>query len=69
MPERTYTTQEGEAWDEIARKVYGTEKLMHVLLDANPNLRHYLTLPGNTQVVCPEVEIETVPEVLPPWKR
>ena len=64
-----YITQEGECWDEIAKKVYGTEKLMHVLLEANSDLRKYLILPGNTKVICPEVEVETLPEVLPPWKR
>ena len=69
MAERIYITQEGEAWDEISRKVYGTEKLMHVLLEANPDLRHHLTLPGNTRIVCPEIEPRNLPEVLPPWKR
>ncbi len=69
MAEKIYITQEGEAWDEIAKKVYGTEKLMHVLLSANPDLREYLILPGNTKVVCPEVEVKSMPEVLPPWKR
>ena len=69
MAEKIYITQEGECWDEIAKKVYGTEKLMHVLLSANPDLRNYLVLPGGLEIVCPEVEVETLPEVLPPWKR
>ena len=69
MAEKIYITQEGECWDEIAKKVYGTEKLMHVLISANPDLRNYLVLPGGLKIVCPEVEVETLPEVLPPWKR
>jgi len=69
MAEKIYITQEGECWDEISKKVYGTEKLMHVLLEANPELRNYLILPGNAKVVCPEVEVENLPKVLPPWKR
>ena len=69
MAERTYITQESECWDEISKKVYGTEKLMHVLLEANPGLRNYLFLPGGVEVVCPDVGLEIIPEVLPPWKK
>jgi len=69
MAERIYITQEGECWDEISKKVYGTEKLMHVLLKANPSLKDQLILPGNSKIICPEVEIETLPKALPPWKR
>lgn len=31
-----YTTIQGDMWDSIAKKVYGTEKAMDILMKANP---------------------------------
>ena len=32
----TYTTIQGDMWDSIAKKVYGTERAMDILMKANP---------------------------------
>ncbi len=64
----TYTTTQGDMWDFIAKRVYGTESAMNVLLSAN--LKHI-----NTVVFSAGVEL-TVPDYsaptsssLPPWRR
>ena len=31
----TYTTKQGETWDEVSYKVYGTDEFTHILLKAN----------------------------------
>lgn len=36
---RTYTTIQGDMWDGIAKKIYGTENGINVLLEANLKYR------------------------------
>ena len=33
---KQYQTIQGDMWDSIAKKVYGTEKAMELLMQANP---------------------------------
>ena len=63
-----HTTSHNEAWDEIAKKYYGSEHYMHLLLEANPQLSGYELLPANLQVLVPE-KPETLETKLPIWKR
>lgn len=34
----TYKTKQGETWDEVSYKVYGTDEFTHILLKANLTL-------------------------------
>ena len=63
-----YTTIQGDMWDGIAKKVYGTETAMNVLLDANPE--HIGTVVFSTGIVLdvPNYTAPT-PDLLPPWRR
>lgn len=31
----TYKPKQGETWDEVSYRVYGTDEFMHILLNAN----------------------------------
>jgi len=64
-----YTTSHNEAWDQIAKKYYGDENFMHLLLEANPELARYELLPANLKVVVPEKPQEIKTQKLPIWKR
>ncbi len=64
-----YTTRHNDAWDAIAKKYYGDENFMHLLLEANPELAEYELLPANLKVVVPEKPEEVKIDKLPIWKR
>ena len=64
---RKYTTIQGDMWDGIARKVYGHERHMNVLLDANPEYRDIWVFPSDIILNCPEV-LAVKPSRLPPWR-
>lgn len=64
---RNYTTIQGDMWDGIARKVYGYERHMNVLLDANPEYRDIWVFPSDIVLKCPEVSA-VKPSRLPPWR-
>ena len=61
--------KEGEQWDEVAKRALGAERYMTDMLRANPGYRYYVTLPGGLELTVPEVESDTTPSNLPPWKR
>lgn len=65
----TRKTVQGEAWDQIAKTEWGDEKLMHHLLEANPDLMDVVLFSGNDTIVIPEVSTEEIVGLnLPPWK-
>nr|DAW06727.1 MAG TPA: baseplate wedge protein [Caudoviricetes sp.] len=55
-------------WDGIAFKVYGSEAYMNVLLEANQEYAHYVILPANLILKCPDANIRAAIN-LPPWRR
>lgn len=48
---RKYTTMQGDMWDAISLHVYGTEKLMHLLIEANHEHRNTATPPFSRRIV------------------
>jgi len=64
-----HKTIRGETWDILAKRYYGSEKLMHVIIQANPNYSHYEVLPSGIDLVIPDIEVHENFEELPPWKR
>lgn len=71
MP-RTVTARQGEAWDQVAYRLWGREKLMHLLLEANPIHRDKVFFDGGEVLLVPDVAVALQPPVapgLPPWKR
>lgn len=65
---KRYTTIQGDMWDFIAFKIYGSERFMDALLEANPDHAETIVLPAGIELDCPEVS-RNAPRVLPPWKE
>lgn len=69
MP-KTYTTQQGDTWDVISLKGYGTELLVAELVSANWPLRDVGIFSAGVQVVIPDATPAQVASTnLPPWRR
>ena len=56
-----YTTRQGDTWDILAHDIYGSEKLMHILIAANP------THAAGTQLIIPETPRVNSNSMRAPW--
>ncbi len=64
---RKYTTTQGDLWDVIAKRVFGREQLMHVLIDANSKYRDIVVFPANCELTVPAISTqETIS--FPSWR-
>lgn len=68
MPDKSYTTIQGDMWDLIAYKVYGHERYMSTLIEANQAHQDVTVFPAGVTLTCPGIGIETA-ATLPPWRR
>lgn len=71
MPSNVCTVQ-GQAWDQVSRTSYGTEKLMHRLLSRNADEADVLLFSGNTTLAIPEVTVREARRAVvqaAPWER
>ena len=68
MTKRVYKTIQGDTWDGIAVKVYGDEKYMNELLEANQAYREIIIFPANVSLSLPDIQTQTS-TILPPWKK
>lgn len=66
MPD-TYTTTQGDAWDSIAYKLWGEERLAHTLMQANPQHMDVLVFPAGVTLLVPHAEKPQKSFPLPPW--
>lgn len=64
----TYTTVQGDMWDLISFKLYGTESGMDELLKVNQQYRNYVVFPAGIVLQVPEFEVAEK-SILPPWRR
>lgn len=66
-----YTAIEGDRWDLLAWKAYADPLAYQTIIDANPDLAIYETLPAGVSVNIPIIaEAQVINEEnLPPWKR
>lgn len=69
MAANTYTTTQGDAWDTIAYKLWGEERLAHRLMQANPEHMDVLLFPAGLVLAVPVVEKVQKNMELPPWRR
>jgi phage tail protein X len=65
----TYETVQGDMWDEIAYKVYGSTKYIGALLAANSSYITMYRFSAGITLTCPDVSEEVSASALPPWKR
>lgn len=67
----SYKTTSGDTWDFIAYKAYnglGGEKLMSLLIEANPQYRETVIFKAGVVLEVPEAYIPAS-RTLPPWMR
>lgn len=64
----TYTTRSGDTWDAIAARALGSELLMHLMIDANPEHNYVARFDAGVVLVVPEIPEEDLPSSLPPWR-
>lgn len=65
---KTYTTVQGDMWDSIAHKLYGTETALNMLLEANQQYKDCVLLPAGLVLTVPDYSAP-VSDELPPWRR
>ncbi|MGN0887223.1 MAG: tail protein X [Candidatus Spyradenecus sp.] len=67
----TIKTRQGDTWDMLAKRVYGDEHYLDVLLKANLDHRKTVLFPAGVVLNAPEVDTEQVAynAALPIWKR
>ncbi len=66
---KTYTTVQGDAWDMIAFKQMGSEKLMHTLITVNPLHRNTVFFSAGVDLIIPDVPKQTTNDPVPPWQK
>lgn len=67
-----HITVEGERWDTISFKAYGTPNEVDRIIQANPNVPITTRLNGGVILELPVIEeFSITPDkaLLPPWKR
>ena len=64
----TYTTTQGDMWDLIAKRLYGDEASLNVLLEANQRYANIDVFPAGIVLEVPKYTAP-VTSMLPPWRR
>jgi len=66
-----YETRQGDTWDALALRIYGSDKLGHLLMQANPSLMRLLFLPAGLTLSVPQLpaSARAKSSPLPPWAR
>lgn len=62
----SYFTTQGDTWDFIAFKLWKSEYLLPLLLEANPKHRDVIIFPGNIELYVPRIDPEIYTE-RPSW--
>lgn len=62
----SYTTIQGDTWDLIAYKLWGSEYLLPLLLEANPMHRATIFFTGDVVLNVPEIDTSIYNE-RPSW--
>lgn len=64
----TYTTSQGDTWDLMAYNLYGAEKYMRCLIEANWPLLDMLVFPSGVKINVPDIP-EDAAEDVPFWRE
>lgn len=65
---RTYTSVQGDTWDSIAYKEYGSCSFTGALMNANQHYCHIYIFPAGIELTVPDMD-EVVIDTMPPWKK
>ena len=63
----TYTTIQGDMWDSISYKIYGSEKYAGLLMKSNPALLDIFIFGAGTVLSVPELDDEKESDI-PSWR-
>jgi len=63
-----YTTTQGDTFDIIAFRVWGNEKLMHKLIEANPEHQGKVFFSAGVLLNVPEIKLPVSKDPVPPWQ-
>lgn len=62
-----YITKQGDTWDILAHDIYGSEKLMHVLIAANPTHANTIVFSAGIRLIIPETPKIQQNTMRAPW--
>ena len=62
-----YTTIQGDMWDGISYKVYGSDRYSKKLIKANISYANVVIFSSGVNLICPD--IPDTSETLPPWRH
>lgn len=63
-----YKTIQGDTWDSISYRVYGSEFYTNELFIANPAYHDFFIFSSNISITVPDIDVAINTE-LPPWER
>lgn len=64
-----YVTSQGDTWDFIAYKIFGSESYMQQLIEANFDLLDMLIFPANVKINVPKIGIDISNDIdQPSWR-
>lgn len=68
---KTITTVQGDTWDAIAFRVYGSVLRTQDLMETRENIRllDHQVFPAGVVVATPEVETPAAADDLPEWRK
>ena len=69
MANTTYTTGQGDTWDEICKALGQPEAFAYLLQEANPTLLDTVFFSAGTVLALPTWPTVNTTLELPPWKR
>lgn len=61
-----YITKQGQAWDQIAKEIYGKESCAGYLMQSNPKYLNIFVFPSGIALETPEIPEEK--KNMPPWR-
>ncbi|TYS66374.1 phage tail protein [Bacillus infantis] len=66
---KNYVTNSGDTWDLISFHLYGDERRVNELIDANLDHVETLVFSSGIRLSVPDIPQESINDSLPPWKR
>ncbi len=68
---KTIKTKQGDTWDILAKRCYGNERFMDVLIKANSAYQEVLLFSAGVILEVPTIDTSSkaLEMNLPPWKR
>ncbi|QHJ78118.1 MAG: hypothetical protein [Caudoviricetes sp.] len=62
-----YYTVQGDTWDILAHDIYGSEKLLHILIAANPDYANTVIFPAGVKLIIPKTPKTKINAMRAPW--